>query len=225
MQKSKRYSALFLVVVILLVFGVTIYRGKNTPTTIVLASEITMEPTKHDSAGTDLDTEFIFSGKSPLDPKLIRENLKVEPAIDFTVKKDKDKQRVLVIPQEPLEPQKIYRFSMGSETDASLKWAFQTKGDFKVVATLPRDQSTGVPTGTGIEITFSHLNFERIQEFFTISPQVEGTFEVHKKTAVFVPKSLEPETIYTITVKKGLPLSGSSQALEEDFTFQFETSG
>ena len=31
MQKSKRYSALFLVVVILLVFGVTIYRGKNTP--------------------------------------------------------------------------------------------------------------------------------------------------------------------------------------------------
>jgi len=151
MQKSKRYLALFLAVVILLVFGVTIYRGKNTPTTIALASEITMEPTKHDSAGTDLDTEFIFSGKSPLNPKLIRGNLTVEPAIDFTVKKDKDKQRVLVIPQEPLEPQKIYRFAMASGTDTPLKWAFQTKGDFTVVSTLPKNQATGVPINTGIK--------------------------------------------------------------------------
>lgn len=225
MQKSRRYLALSLAIIILLVFGVTIYNGRNTPIiTEALAAEITIEPTKQDSGGTDLDTEFILSAKSPLDPKLIRENLTVEPAIDFSVKKDGgNNQKVLVIPREPLEPQKIYRFAMASGTDAAHTWAFQTKGDFKVVSTLPRDQSTGVPVDTGIEITFSHLNFDKLPEFFTISPQAEGTFEIHKKTAVFMPKGLKPDTVYTVTIKKGLPLSASSQVLKEDVTFQFET--
>ncbi len=224
MQKSKRYLALSLAVVILLVFGASLYINRNNPTTAALASEITMEPTKQDSAGADSDTAFILSAKSALDPRFIRENLSVEPAVDFTVARDsKDKQKVLVTPKAPLEPQKIYKFTLSIDDETPLKWAFQTKGDFKVVSTLPHHQATGVPTNTGIEINFSHLNFDKLSEFFTISPNVEGSFEVHKKTAVFVPKSLEPDTLYTVTVKKGMPLSSSRQTLKEDFTFQFET--
>lgn len=226
MKNSKRFLALTLVVIMLLAVFISKYTQNTSTMTSALAAEIIMEPTKQDSAGTDLDTEFVLTAKSPLDPKFIRENLKVEPTVDFTVKKDgKDKQKVLVLPREPLEPQKVYQFTLSSEKEVPLKWAFQTKGVFKVVSTLPRDQSTGVPIDTGIEITFSHLNFEKLPEFFSISPRVEGSFEMHKKTAVFVPRNLMPDTIYTITVKRGLPLADSSQVLEEDFVFQFETEG
>ena len=57
-----------------------------------------------------------------------------------------------MIPQEPLEPHKIYKFAMTAGTDVPLKWAFQTKGDFRVVSTLPRNQSAGVPVDTGLKL-------------------------------------------------------------------------
>ena len=51
MQKSRRLLALSIVITIFLVFGITIYRGKNAPTiTEAFAAEISMMPTKHDSA-------------------------------------------------------------------------------------------------------------------------------------------------------------------------------
>jgi len=221
MGNPKRFIALLLTVTILMAIGVSVFSRRNTP---ALAAEITMEPTKHDSAGIDLDTEFSLSADDSLDPGFIRDNLTVEPRIDFVVKRNvKDKQKVTVIPKKPLDPQMVYKFALSPEGEIPVKWAFQTKGDFKVISTLPRNESTGVPTGTGIEINFSHLNFEKLPEHFSISPKVEGTFEIHKKTAVFVPKNLEHSTLYTVTISKGLPLAGSDQVLKEDFVFQFET--
>ena len=43
------------------------------------------------------------------------------------------------------------------------------------------------------------------------------------KTLVFVPKQLKPETLYTVIVKKGLPLLDSAKTLAEDYCFSFET--
>ncbi|HHV82263.1 MAG TPA: alpha-2-macroglobulin [Tepidanaerobacter syntrophicus] len=224
MKKSKHYAAIFVALIILLVLGLSLYINMR-PSNIALASEITMKPTDEDSAGAAVDTKFVLSANSALDPKFIRENLSVEPALDFTVSRDfKDNKKVIISPTQPLEPQKIYKFILSSgDTSTPFMWAFQTKGDFKVISTLPANQATGVPQNTGIEITFSHVNFENLPQFFSITPAVEGSFEIHKKTAVFVPKGLEPETLYTVTIKKGLPLSGSSQTLKEDYTFQFET--
>lgn len=225
MQKSKRFLALTLAVALLLVFGMSIYLNRSTPiVTEALADELRLKATKEDSAGVDLDTEFVLSGESLLDVEKIRKNLTVEPSINFSVKRPAGKNnQVLIVPKDPLEPNKIYKFTLDSITPNPLKWAFQTKGEFRIVSTLPRNQSSGVPVDTGIEITFSHLNFENLPEYFSISPETPGSFEVHKKTAVFIPDRLEPETLYTVTIKKGLPLAGSSQVLEEDVTFQFET--
>jgi len=225
MQKSRKFWAVTLIVALLLAFGSAIYFKGNIPTVPeALADEIQLKPTKEDSGGVDLDTEFVLSGRSPLDVDEIRKNLTVEPSINFTVKRAAGKNnQVLIVPLEPLEPEKIYKFTLASLNTDPLNWAFQTKGDFRVVSTLPRHQSTGVPIDTGIEITFSHMNFDNLPDYFRISPQTTGRFEIHKKTAVFIPDRLEPDTLYTVTIKKGLPLSGSSQVLEEDVTFQFET--
>lgn len=223
MKKSNHYVIVIVSLIILLAFSLSLYINRP-PASVALASEITMEPTEQDSAGIALETKFVLSADSALDAQFIQENLSIEPVLDFTVSKDgKDRKKVIISPKQPLEPQKVYKFILSSENRPSFTWAFQTKGDFKIVSTLPANKSTGVPQNTGIEITFSHINFENLPQFFTISPAVEGNFEIHKKTAAFVPKSLEPETLYTVIIKKGLPLSGSSQTLKEDYTFQFET--
>src|SRR5690606_9149197 len=99
-------------------------------------------------------------------------------------------------------------------------WSFQTKNEFTVLGSLPRDKGWAVPVNTGIEIVFSHENYQDIEEYFEITPRVEGFFERHKRTAVFVPKGLQPGTIYTVRVKKGLGVLGSSETLKEDFVFQ-----
>lgn len=221
-MRNKKILALILTVT--LVLGIFIGVKSRKPVTTAFASELTIEPTDYDSSGANLDTNFSIKAKSPLSPKLIKENLTIEPNIEFTAKQRKEnKNEVLIVPKEPLEPQSIYRFSLATKDNAPLRWAFQTKGDFKVVSTLPRDKSTGVPVDTGIELTFSHLNFEKLPDYFSITPKVAGAFEVKKKTAVFVPKKLQPKTLYTVKIKKGLPLGNSEQVLEHDFVFQFET--
>ncbi|MDD2497524.1 MAG: Ig-like domain-containing protein, partial [Desulfitobacteriaceae bacterium] len=186
------------------------------------AAEIELVPTEADSAGVDVDSQFLLKSSVSLDGKMVEKNITVEPQMNFHVENDADEE-FLIVPESSLDANQVYKFSLPLSEDHSLKWAFQTKGEFKVTGTLPRDQSTGVPVNTGIEVSFSHLNFADPSDFFEINPKVKGRFEIHKKTAVFIPEILQPGTVYTVKIKKGLKLPGSSQALEEDFVFQFET--
>jgi len=189
-----------------------------------IAAEIDLRPTVSDQGGVNLDSEFLIQSNVALNARQIKEKLTLSPAVGFTVKQNaKGSQELRIVPDQPLDPNRIYRFALALDEQPPLKWAFQTKGKFSIVSTLPRDKSALVPIDSGIEINFSHLNFEEIKDYFSISPKVDGNFIVHKKTAVFISKKLEPATVYTVTVKKGLPLAGSDQVLQEDYTFQFET--
>lgn len=225
LDKNKRYLAFGLAIVMITALVSVLWPGGlfSSKPTMVLAADLQMEATKADSAGADLDTYFRISSGSPIDARLIQDRLQVEPEMSFAVKKGSGDSEVLVVPGEPLEPKKVYKFTLSPEEQPPLRWAFQTKGEFNVVSTLPGDKSGGVPLYTGIEVTLSHLDYENFEDYFSIEPKVEGTFEFHKKTAVFLPQELQPTTIYTVTVKQGLPLADSSEKLEEDFVFQFET--
>lgn len=57
---------------------------------------------------------------------------------------------------------------------------------------------------------------ENIENFFEISPKVEGRFENYGYTTVFIPENkLQPETIYEIIIKKGLTAANGLVALEK----------
>ena len=93
-----------------------------------------------------------------------------------------------------------------------------------MTGSLPADRTDNVPVNTGIEMSFTHSGVnDEIKNYFEIAPSAKGHFEYHGKTVVFVPDSLEKGTLYTVTIKKGLPLINSTQKLEEDFSFSFET--
>lgn len=193
----------------------------------VQAGEITITVAQQDSLGIDTKTAFILKSDQPLDEKLVKERLKIEPEISYKLEKADQGKEYNIQPDKELANNTIYKvaFDPTGQGKEKYSWAFQTKKSFRVLNSLPRNQATHVPVDTGLEITFSHENFamDKIKDFFTISPQAEGRFEKHKKTLVFVPKKLDYATIYTVTLKQGLKLTDSEDVLTEDYSFSFET--
>lgn len=219
--KGKKVAAV--IVALCLVSGAVYLAGLGGRTAFspdrVLAAGLTMVASDEDSLGVPLDAHFILKSDTGIKAADVRHLLETEPGIQFSVEElGSDGKVFKITPAEALEANKIYRFRLGEEA-----WSFQTKDEFRVLGSLPRNKAWDVPVNTGIEIVFSHENYQDIEKYFEITPKVEGVFERHKRTAVFVPKGLQPGTIYTVKVKKGLGVKGSSETLKEDFVFRFET--
>lgn len=184
-------------------------------------SGLVLSADRQDSLGTFSDSTFTLKSDQDLSASGLRDNIAFFPKIDFDIHEITSRQ-FSIAPKSPLKDNSLYRIQVLSD-QKTFSWAFQTKNDFRVVQTLPRDKATYVPLNTGIEITFSHDNWEDVDKYFEITPSVEGRFERHKRTISFIPKSLSPDTLYTVRVKKGLKLQGTTETLKEDFLYRFET--
>lgn len=193
------------------------------------AEELNITPTNQDNSGVDPKSEYILESKKDLTVEEVRKNLKIEPAIEYTVEKLNNQKYKIKLAKD-LDSKQIYQFKLDTVTDfknedtaKTLSWAFQAKSEFNIVQSLPKDKSINVPINTGIEIILSQENYVDPQVFFDIFPKVEGKLERKGKTIVFIPKSLQKATVYNITLKKGFGVDGGDKKLEKDFTFAFET--
>lgn len=189
-------------------------------------AEVTLAPAEFDPAGIDPAGPLLLSSSRPLTLAMVQAALAAEPAVDLRVEQADDAgTRFIIAPAAALEPDRIYRFrlSQAAGLGRDYQWSFQTRAEFRLLGTLPANQSTGVPVNTGIELTFSHEDYADPANYFSISPPVKGRWERHKKTAVFVPADpLEPGTIYTVTLKEGLGRTRGEGRLGAH-TFSFET--
>ena len=240
--KNKTFFAVALAAVVLLsAVGVAallgVFDGKNendtaasTDSTISRDGTVSFADTavkitalESDSLGVSPTSAFkLVFDKAP-DEKELATSLSVKPEQTFHLKKVSGSEYSMEF-EKPLVKDSIYRFIFSDKsTGAEQSWAFQTKKTLNVIRTLPRDKGTQVPGNSGIEITFSHENIENADKYFEITPKTGGRFELHKKTLVFVPDKLEEATIYTVTIKSGIGVKGSSDTLENDYTFSFQT--
>lgn len=185
------------------------------------ASGITITANKQDSLGVFSDSQFTLKSDQDLSTQAVKDNLKTDPEIKVKITEVSPRQ-YQIAPVEPLKSGEIIRLRL-STGDRDYSWAFQTKNTFRVVRTLPTDRTSSVPVNSGIEITFSHDNYDNVDNYFTITPKVNGRFERHGRITSFVPSKLDPGTLYTVTVKKGLKLNGTTDILSDSYTFQFET--
>lgn len=173
-------------------------------------------PQKQDATGIDTKTLFVFESKrKKVTQKDIQNELKVSPNASF--KTIQQGNSFLIAFEKELQENTIYTFEFRSTT-----WTFQTMSDFKLVGSLPRDKTSNVPINTGIELYFSHTG-ANVKDYFQIEPKVEGEFKKQDNVIVFVPKELKKDTVYKITVKKGLPLANSKMRLNKDYEFSFST--
>ncbi len=103
-------------------------------------------------------------------------------------------------------------------------WAFQTEDDFRAVSTFPADKSKYASISSGVEVKFTYpVDMNKAKDYFEISPAVSGKLVSYSSTLVFVPNNeLEGGTVYTVTVKKGMP-SENGDKLAEDVVFSFLT--
>lgn len=186
-------------------------------------TNITITASDSDSLGISPSSGFLLTFGQAFDEKILSSSLNIEPEHAFKLKKLSDKEYGIEF-DNPLQGDSIYNLVLSDkDSGARHSWAFQTKRQLNVVRTLPRNESAHVPVNTGIEITFSHDNIENAEKHFIISPAVNGRFEWHKKTLVFIPEKLEEGTIYTVTVKKGVKVEGSDETIPDDYSFSFQT--
>jgi uncharacterized protein YfaS (alpha-2-macroglobulin family) len=191
----------------------------------------TAEATISDSLGIGADTAFIIKSKDVIDEQTLRTSIVLEPAADFDLAKI-DEHTYRLTPKQTLEGKKVYDLKIasayvdgnGATVERDYSWAFQVKDIFKVLNSIPGNQTTAVPLNTGIEITFSNENFLNYEKAFKIEPAVEGHFEIHKRTLVFVPKALVAGTVYKVTIDKDLlQVKDSDSKLAQNYVIQFET--
>ncbi len=177
-----------------------------------------------DKTGVKTESGFklTFPKGAKLDAETVKEGFEVIPAFDFDMEKADD--GFVIKPKAFLQANKVYTFKVNlPKQNIKESWAFQTRREFKAVSTLPGQKGTNVPLNSGIEITFSHTGIQDFEKNFSIEPKAEGRFEIHENIAVFVPKALKADTIYTVTVHKGVSQGDSKETLKDDVTFSFQT--
>lgn len=203
--------------------------GASSPAGVVSTTDPTfqMTATKVDAIGIDPASEFVLVSAEDLPVDSVRALLHVEPAVELGVTRE-SAGHYRISAAQLLAPGKVYRFLIEDTATSTphvlASFAFQTKTAVGVVQTIPRDQSTGVPINTGIELTFTQEGVQDLEGHFRIEPAAPGRFEVHKRVIVFVPQGgLAPGTLYTVTVTHGLTVEGSAEVMANDFALQFET--
>ncbi len=154
---------------------------------------------KSTDSGIETGTNFIITSEKNYSARTLKKVVALNPSTDFSLDKVDSKTYVLT-PSDKLKDDSIYNIYVskdGEKIDKS--WAFQTKADFKVVSTLPANNTTFVKRNSGIEMYFSKP-VTSIDGFFEISPKVNGNFEYKDKCVIFKPESLSLDTSYEVTI-------------------------
>jgi hypothetical protein len=179
-------------------------------------------PQSFDSTGVNPDSKYTLKSLNSMDKEEVEKALSIDGEPKPVVTKENSKS-FTIAPSREFDQNRLYTFRIKSQSGNDIVWTFQTRAVFKIVSAFPADKTTDVPSNTGIEIYFSHEDFEDPSNYFEISPPVKGKFERHKSAAVFVPDELAEGTLYTVKVKSGLKLKGTIYSLNSDYVFQFET--
>ncbi len=187
-----------------------------------------LTPTRKGLAGAAVDTAFQLASLDGTPTAKLAAALEVTPRITFT-RAAVGATSATLTPTRPLTPGTTYRFSI-HRPDGTIAgaWAITAAKTLQVVGTLPENESSEVPRNTGIEFSFDQpgVTAAAVNHAFSISPDVHGRFEAHGKVVAFVPSSrLKAFTLYTVTLRKGIPLPGTGQRLEHDVVVRFETKG
>jgi hypothetical protein len=179
-----------------------------------------------DAAGVQPSASFSLASLGGAPAKDLASRIEVQPPVALAVAPGADAGQAILRPEQPLTPGTVYRFSLrGAGGEIQGSWAFRVRSPLRVLSTIPGNETTNVPVERGIEFAFDQEGAADIAPYFSIDPAVPGRFERHGLTQVFVPDHLDAATLYTATLRAGLPRTGTDLTLEHDVVVRFETTG
>ncbi len=223
MNKKSIVSIAVIVALIASIVSYNLFFTSSTTESVVAGgyrNGISLVPNEYDGTGVDVMSSYSITFEDGDKPDLatLEASIRIEPSTAFEVTED-GQAYLLNFIEPPLDKSSLYKFIIDGTS-----WLYMTQSDFGLVGSLPRNQATNVPFDTGIELYFTHQGGAEVSKYFEIEPKVKGSFENYGNTVVFVPQELEPQTLYTVTLKAGLGLKGSEETLSDDYVFSFETS-
>jgi hypothetical protein len=200
------------------------------------ASDLVITPLSQSADGVDINSAFSIQTTKSRDE--ILSSLKIKSGEPFSlseaIKTDGDSLSYELTFNEPLAEDTVYNFHYYTQSryGPDLSYAFQTQEGFRVKSSVPAKTAedyeehppTGIPTDTGIQLTFSSPPvMDKISDYFTISPAAPGEWEINGDTLYFVPKApLKPQTTYTATLKAGFS-DVAGHSTRQDYTIYFTT--
>jgi len=184
-------------------------------------------PDAVDGSGVATDASFAFRSLTSTPAVELAAGLVADPDVEFEVAPGPSPEVAIVRPSDALVENARYRIQLHDPAGTLVgEWTFRTGGPLNVVRQLPEDATTQVPVDIGIELEFDQDGVTGVADRFSIEPSVPGEFEVHGRTWVFVPdRALDAATLYTVSLAAGVGIEGSTQVLQDDLRFAFETAG
>ena len=224
-NKNKKYkkirTLISMVAVILIVFAV----GMNLDTipnilqsTTEIANIKAIEPTKTLNGILASDSDFIIYADNT-NIESVQKSLYVEPALEYTIKKQSDNTYKLTFKQN-IPDNTIVKLQYVKNKITEDSWAYQTSNKLSISSTYPDNGITYASKNTTIEIKFSYASVEDLEKNVQITPNVDGKWEHLGKIWRFTPeKALKDDKTYSVKINKGIKAEG--QTLEEDYIFSF----
>lgn len=179
---------------------------------------------KESKAGITADSGFTITSDRDVAAEDLKPYIKMTPEGEFTLKKQSA--GIYYLSAGVMEAGQLVTISLVDNQDRPLKSAaFQTEQEFGVETAYPKNNYSYADVKTGIELKFTYPDVEisEYKKYFSISPEVEGTFEKHGATLSFVPEEpLEEGKRYIVTLKAGLT-SPTGGTLKEAYVLTFKT--
>ncbi|MGN1473608.1 MAG: Ig-like domain-containing protein [Eubacteriales bacterium] len=202
--------------------------GSGTPGSSLPAELCNVTVTADNASGRTVpcDTAFSLKFASPTTEKTVAEYLRLSPDTALKVTRLSDTE-YRAVPEGKLDPDTVYRLSLGKANAPQMSFAFQTESVFRLRSTIPADLATAVPVNTGIELDFSSAlaTGTDLSDYITIEPALSFRAELYPngRTLALIPSDyLKENTEYTVRIASGL-LSAAGETLAEGKTIRFRT--
>ena len=145
----------------------------------------------------------------------LKDKISISPQIDGKISLSSDKKQLIFTPTRAFSKNTEYNLKissgvenvLGGYTEEDITVSFKTPGYVKLQYASPRNGSINVSLTTPyIALTFNQpIDHNSVQERFTISPNVDGTFSWSGNTLYYkFANTLSYSTRYTVTISKGV---------------------
>ena len=219
-MKKKIIISFVLICVIVALIAVFMYNQnkQSIDTKFVNYPTFTVTANNQEDNLVDVDTSFNLKADEDTTLELVQSCFSITPKVEYEIHEISKNYYSLTL-KEDLEPNKIYNVEYKTD-EAPYKWSFQTKKKFNIVNFYPSNKEYALPS-TVIEMNFTYIPDDNIEEYFTISPDVEGKFLFDERRIRFVPnEKLDLATTYEVTILDGYGnKENDEKATEQSYSF------
>lgn len=172
--------------------------------------------------GAATNTTVSIVTKTSMSVDQLQEHLSVTPETSYTIQK-RGTNRFSLTFDSPLESNTAYTINSKIGNSIVYRWSIQTNAPFSIEKTTPEGASQEVDCNAAIQITFSESGVNGFQEYFSIYPEIEGSFAHKGRIWIFTPSvAFSPYTTYTVTISGDI-FGNDEKPLGEDHVFSFTT--